>query len=412
MPRSKKMNYIHKLALTCKNIPECRGPKGVVYHGGLLAFALTLAVCAERFTQRSQERWFKTHWKWILRYWYKVSGAQFTGKYTPSQSTISNYLSVEDPRYLAEHFSEEERTRMSSEWVQYQKGQKNRTKKRKAENKTGAKKLVRKRLPQYCMDGKARKGCVSGKTGRTEIDLTLYTPETKSILASRTLKDKQGEQRVALEILKKEVRNLPRGVFSGDAGIISPAFTKHVTLRNCSYILGVKGNAGDVFNAIEEYNWDNILNKYTLEDKPSHGRREIRTIKTVKTGKIGEKFFNKYTDAKNVYQVVSDVYDAKEKEWRQNTRYFIGDIKISRWALPTILTYIRDHWKIETYHHTKDVSLKEDACHLKNHNGSRVLGVLRSVVIKIGTRAYSSFREFLTDFSTEPRKTAAYIDSI
>ena len=55
--------------------------------------------------------------------------------------------------------------------------------------------------------------------------------------------------------------------------------------------------------------------------------------------------------------------------------------------------------------------LDEDGCHLKDNNGSRVLGIIRSAVIKIGSRAYSSVQDFLNDFATEPRKTAQYIDS-
>ena len=70
-----------------------------------------------------------------------------------------------------------------------------------------------KKIPQYCLDGKSRKGCVSKKTGRTEIDFTLYNPDTKKVLVHRTLKDKQGEQTAALAILRKEAKRLTHFFF-------------------------------------------------------------------------------------------------------------------------------------------------------------------------------------------------------
>jgi hypothetical protein len=83
-------------------------------------------------------------------------------------------------------------------------------------------KMVRKPLPQYSMDGKRRNGCLSPQTGRHEIDLRLYCPDTSQILASRTLNDKEGEQTASREILEAEGKSLPKGVITGDAGILCP----------------------------------------------------------------------------------------------------------------------------------------------------------------------------------------------
>ena len=398
---------ISSLAQSCSRIPECRGPKGVEYPGGLLAFSLTLGKCAGRFTQRAQVEWLKEHWKWILRYWYKFSKRRIKTRSTPSQSTICNYLAAENSGIISQLFTAEERSTMLKEWQEYSQVQKKRVKKRSAKNQS-----KKKRIPQYCLDGKARRGCTSKATGRTEIDLSLYCPETHQTLALRTLNDKEGEQKAAKQILNEEAKELPRGVFTGDAGIISPDLTKLAVIRNSSYILAIKGNAGHAYDDIISYNWNKVTKSLTVKDKPAHGREETRTIKAVKISEIGGNNLSKYHSASKVYEVNSEVHHKKENRWACNKRYFIGDKKISRWNLATILTYIRGHWGIETFHFNKDVSLKEDDCRLKANNGSRVLALFRAKVIKIASKFFDSLQDFIDKFSAKPRKMAKLIDSI
>lgn len=274
------------------------------------------------------------------------------------------------------------------------------------------KRVKKKRIPQYCLDGKARRGCTSKKTGRTEVDLSLFCPETQQNLAVRTLEDKEGEPKAALQILNHEAKDLPRGVYTGDAGIISPEFTKRVIMRKSSYLLAIKGNAGHAYSDISNYDWKNVKKSHTVVDKPAHGRKEKRTIKSVKVSEIGRKNLSKYDSVCKVYEVRSEVYHTKEKKWVYNNRYFVADKNISRWSLATILTYIREHWRIETFHFNKDVSLKEDACKLKANNGSRVLGVLRTLALKIASTVSDSVQEFLDEFSVNPRKMAQRIDLV
>lgn len=402
-----KWRCISTLAERCSKIPECRGPKGVEYPGGLIAFSMTLGNCAGRFTQRSTAIWLEENWKWLLRYWYKYSDRQVTINSTPSQSTICKYLAKEDPDVLNDVFSAEERETLIEEWNEYSRTQSKRVKQRSSRPKHR-----KKPLPQYCMDGKARKGCTSETTGRTEIDLRLYCPETHQTLALRTLEDKEGEQKAALQILQNEAKPLPRGVFTGDAGVISPEFTKYAVERNCSFLLAIKGNAGNAYDDIQSFNWGKVKKSYTLDDIPAHGRKEKRTIKAVKISETGSKNFSKYNSASKVYQVHSEVYHIKENKLVKSTRYFVGDKRISRWGLPTILAYIRGHWGVETYHFDRDVSLKEDDCKVKANNASRVIGLLRTFVMKIASRAFDSTQEFLDKFNTNPRKMVKMIDAI
>lgn len=408
MAGSAKSQYLTTFLNVCIEQQECRDPRGVRYPSGLLVLGLTLSECAGMQAQRSKSIWLRENWKWIVRYWLKVSTRKPNSKGTPSQSCLSRFLAVLDSKNFGNTMASSERNALLKEWEKYKKYEKKRIKKRKKAND-----LIKqrsKKYPQYCLDGKARKGCISKKTGRTEIDLTLYCPETYQVLALRTLKDKEGEQTAALTILRKEAKTMPRGVLSGDSAMLSPNFTYLAVKAGHSYILCMKGNAGNVFKKIKAFDWENVSEEYVSEDDISHGRQETRLIKQVKTADIGKDYFDKYDSAAKVYQVTAYVYHIKQDKWTEHTRYFLGDEKIARWSLCTILTYIRDHWKQESYHWSKDVTLNEDNSCAKGKNGSRILGILRSYVVKAGKRIFSSTQRFIDEFSSNPKKTARKMD--
>lgn len=146
--------------------------------------------------------------------------------------------------------------------------------------------IARKPFPQYSLDGKSRKGCVSPQTGRTEVDLRLYCPDTKQILASRTLNDKEGEQDASREILEVEGTNLPRGVITGDAGILSPQVVSAARAAKHEYLLGIKGNAGKAHDVISSHPWDRIEKSHETYSK-GHGREEFRSLKRVSLASLG-----------------------------------------------------------------------------------------------------------------------------
>jgi len=414
-----KRKYLSGFLEVCSEVQECRDPRGVLYPPGLLVFGLTLSECAGMFTQRGKEIWLEAHWKWIVRLWLKKSDRRPFSKGTPSQSCICRFLRALNPKYLGDLLSKLERKSLSAEWDIFLENQKSQIRKRKLKNTNKKGKLkstketpaiARKIIPQYCLDGKSRKGCVSIKTGRTEIDLTLYCTDTQQILATRTLKDKEGEQKGSLTILRKEAKTLQRGVISGDAGILSPKVTKLTKKSGHSYIFSIKGNAGNVFKEIKKYDWEAIPELYEYQDTPAHGREELRVIKKSTIAAIGADNFDKYDSAAMVYEVTSYVHHIKKDKRTKHARYFLGDKKISRWSLPTILAYIRGHWGLETYHFTKDVVLKEDDCQIKSNNGSRILGILRSSVVKASKILYPSTQNFLNVFKSKPEKTAKMLD--
>lgn len=75
----------------CVNFDECRGPNGLRRAAGLMAFAIFMAQCAGRESQRSQARWLKIEWSWILYLWQTGGGVPPSSTKPPLQSDISRF---------------------------------------------------------------------------------------------------------------------------------------------------------------------------------------------------------------------------------------------------------------------------------------------------------------------------------
>lgn len=327
---------------------------------------------------------------------------------------ISRLLKVFKPSYLARLMTQYGRDGFLKEWNAYVRKSKAKAKIENARRKKRREKDPRvkrrtytpatKLLPHYCLDGKSRSGCVSKLTGRTEIDLTIYSPETSQILGHATLPDKVGEQSAAFAMIFAHGKELPTGIFTGDAGITSPEVVRAIHAMKHGYLLGVKGNAGKVYDVIAAYAWDKAGDKDMFFNE-GHGRQEIRTVKSAPVSAFESSEFDKYADVARVFCVRSDVYRPKTKEWTTDTRFFIADRSIAALSTHEALTYIRDHWKQESYHWVKDVVLGEDACATKTSNGSQTLGLLRAAVVKAATLIAGSVKKFQDHFSASPEKT-------
>ena len=92
----------------------------------------------------------------------------------------------------------------------------------------------------------------------------------------------------------------------------------------------------------------------------------------------------------------------KDDKFTCEDRFFIADDLVSELPLPQITNYIRKHWAQESYHWVRDVILEEDGSPHKNHNGSRILSILRSQVFTLGKKIIGSVKEFTTRFASKP----------
>jgi predicted transposase YbfD/YdcC len=259
-------------------------------------------------------------------------------------------------------------------------------------------------LPQYCFDGKARKGCQSEQTGRDEIDVTMYCPETKQVLNKRTLDDKEGERSAVMDMLAGRDRQIQRGIVSGDAGIVSPEITAAIVRAGHGYVLQIKGNSGYAFDEAQRLPWSDA--KVHVDFDVGHGREETRTTRAITTDVVVFGELAKYQAIGVVVSVERSTRKTSTGEVTHETSFYVGSTTFAGFDLATQGRYVRDHWAQESFHWIKDVVLKEDHSMQRRSNGARVLATIRNIVTHVGRIACQSTKAFIDDFTADPRAMA------
>ena len=364
-----------------------------------------MAECAQRYSQRAKQTWIALNWYLIISLWNKHSQQHCDRVKSFSQSSMSRSLNGINYEELALKFTKNERDTFEFEWKKVREYRKLREQKMKHKNSNKDKRKQNKvsngKFPHYSLDGKSRKGVLSEETGRTEIDLTLFNPDTDKILAQKTLPDKEGEAVAAEDLIKNASTSLPEGVFTADAGITSPRVVAAIQDNNHHYILAIKGNAGKIYEQIKRFNWDSITTAYA-QISEGHGRREIRKLKKMSLSQLGSNEYKKYSGAKIAFKLDSKTNHIKDDKLVVEERYFIADEAIGELTLAQVLNYIRNHWIQESYHWVKDVILNEDNCPQKTPNGSRILSSIRAKVYELGKKICGSVKKFTNFFVSKP----------
>ena len=378
----------------CVDLNEPKDNRGLTYPSGIVMFSMMLCTCAGREGQRSKARWLEYKWSWIYSLWTAANGRVMTKKVKSiSQSTISRFKSpcvLEDFIAQMNQFHKQQFLSDFEDLVKL----------------TFEKDIDRGNvpLPHYCVDGKSREGCLSETTGRTEVDVTVYNPETSTPIILLPLEDKQGERSGVSEIIENEMDDLPEGLFTADAGITGVKMVKNMADHGHDYLLQIKGNAGHAFEEVKEIPWEKVKDMERFENS-DNGRKEVKILQRfdIEFVDCPDKI-DQYQDITNIFRLESWV--KRKSKISHSFRYFIGSSGISGKPLSYIYNTIRQHWKIETYHWRKDTILREDDCLEKDSIKSRTLSRINSFVDYVGNAVFGSTKEFVDRFSSAPEQLA------
>ena len=114
-----------------------------------------------------------------------------------------------------------------------------------------------------------------------------------------------------------------------------------------------------------------------MSDK-GHGRRERRTL--VASTELATYLRPTWPDLQQVCQVIRERW--KNGRHTVEVAYRITSLGPERANAKRLLALDRGHWGIENgLHHTRDVSLGEDACRVRSHNAPQVLAAARNLAL-------------------------------
>ena len=221
------------------------------------------------------------------------------------------------------------------------------------------------------IDGKRLRGSATKKEAQTKkseggeqskIMVNVFCSEVKMCLTSHEVLEKGGEKGVLDNIL--EVLDIKGSLVTMDSAYCYRDVANKIVDKEASYMLAVKGNQGNLLDAIEniiEFPTDIDLGKIEI----SHGRVEERVCKVVNVNNIALWLDIKYgtilkewPNIQTIIQIESKRNESKDKPAATEFRYYITNKNLTAIEANKI---VRGHWEIENgLHWTLDVVIGED----------------------------------------------------
>jgi predicted transposase YbfD/YdcC len=172
------------------------------------------------------------------------------------------------------------------------------------------------------------------------------------------------------------------------AGALMTADAMHVQKETARYLVedkkadylftAVKENQPSLFAALDALDWAGTAVVHTAHDR-GHGRDETRTLQVLPAP---EDLFPHAAQAFLIERAVRDPHDGQLRS--SVAALGITSRSLARGGTPEVIaTAARGHWDIEALHYVRDVTMREDAQHLRAGSSAQVMAAVRSTSIAV-----------------------------
>ena len=274
-------------------------------------------------------------------------------------------------------------------------------------------------LTAVAIDGKTLRGSRKQSAKLTHL-MSVVSHQLGITLTQKAMSEKSHELPTSLEILKSF--DVSGKVVTADALLTQRSFCESVLASGGDYVLPVKENQKEMFQAIERLfqpppdaktfqsayqrlqaehqDWQETLDTIETSEK-AHGRIEIRRL-TASTA------LNTYLQWPGIAQVFEYTYQRKHPrtgEVASKTQYGITSLQNSVATAADLLALRRGHWAIENKSHwVRDVVLGEDASQVRCGTIPAVMAALRNTALSILRLAgYDTITKTMRYFAAHPK---------
>lgn len=236
--------------------------------------------------------------------------------------------------------------------------------------------------PQIAIDGKQRRRSRSKKMGISALDVvSAWSTEHGISLGQTTAEEKSNEIKAIPELLR--LLNFEGSVITIDAAGTQKSIAKQIIVGGGDYVLGLKGNQGNLHKNVAAYFADLDLNSKEVsfheERDKGHGREEHREYWHVN---VPKKFAEseKWTGLRS-FGMVRRTYTDGDGKTKCETRYFICSISRNAKELARLA---RGHWGIEnSLHWVLDMTFREDESQVRERRLGENLSWLNRVAVSL-----------------------------
>lgn len=233
--------------------------------------------------------------------------------------------------------------------------------------------------PAVSLDGKCVRGASTKATKAPHL-VSVFRHDTKTVAAQRQVDLKSNEITVFQDVLDV-IGDLAGHVVVADALHTQREHARYLHGRDAFYLFPVAENQPKLFAAVNALDWDSAPEAFVTNDK-GHGRLERRTTR--------------------VLPAPADLPfpHARQVVLTERTTTGRGDDKVHAVAALAVTstpahlvgpaglaTMIRGHWGIESLHHVRDTTYREDASRVRTGTAPRVMACIRNQAISLARTA-------------------------
>jgi predicted transposase YbfD/YdcC len=235
------------------------------------------------------------------------------------------------------------------------------------------------------IDGKTVRHSFDRKQGRSPLHLvSAYATERGIVLAQRATETKGGELAVLPGLL--DGLNLRGCLVSLDALACQPGIAERVVARGGDYLLALKGNRKKAHAEVRDWFAANAfalgapLRPCFDAFDDGHGRLVRRRV-FASTDLEPFAALASWPGLATVVAVETIRGIPGRGKVRAEIRHYLSSTKLPPEALAAA---IRNHWRVENgLHGVLDVTFREDASRVREHNAARNLALLRRIALNL-----------------------------
>lgn len=229
------------------------------------------------------------------------------------------------------------------------------------------------------LDGKCVRGAVTA-TSKAPYLVSVFRHDTKTVAAQRQVDVKSNEITVFKTVLDV-LPNLSGHVVVADALHTQRAHARYLHGREAFYLFPVAENQPKLFAAVDALPWETAPVGYA-EEGEAHGRHELRITKVL-PAPPGLPF----PHAKQVVLTERTTTGRGDDKTHAVAALAVTAVP-PRLAGPADLAgMIRGHWGIESLHHVRDVTYREDSSRVRTSSTPRIMASARNQAINLARTA-------------------------
>ena len=238
------------------------------------------------------------------------------------------------------------------------------------------------------VDGKCLRGSHDRRLGKNAIYMVSAWASQNRLVLGQTKVDQKSNEITAVPALLR-VLDLAGCMVTLDAmGCQKEIATQLVEEKEADYVLALKGNQGNLYNAVqtlfadaETLQFENLAHDFHKTVDKGHGRLEIRRCWTLPKATWAPYVpeAQAWTGLETLVMVRTERRQGAKVE--ENTRYFISSLGSQA---AQMLQAVRSHWTIENaLHWVLDVTFREDDSRVRQAHRAQNFSILRHLALNL-----------------------------